>query len=134
MPSVAEETPSAMASPNPICPTVYHIFSHAEPMALIAPPRVLDWASMASPKLVSPNSIRYFSISSALFFTSVLTPRNVKIILSPSTLDLIPNSFRRSNSPVTASATASTIPLRSLRIAEAVLPYDFNARSEGVRP
>ena len=52
---------------------------------------------------------RYCVISAALFLIVVVTPWNVRETLSPSFFALMPNSFKRSNSPVDASATASII-------------------------
>ena len=86
------------------------------------PASVLDMASMPPPKFVCPSLIRYCSIEALSFATSVVTPRNVNLTLSPCALALTPNSLRRSNSPVAASATASIMSSKLLPIAEAVSP------------
>ena len=86
------------------------------------------------PNLVSPIPSKYSCISADELPIVVVMPWKVRETLSPSFDALIPNSLRRSNSPVEASATASIICIISLPIAADVLPYERRARSDGSNP
>lgn len=73
-------------------------------------------------------------MSLAEFFTRVVTPWKVNATMSPCLDALMPNSLRRSNSPVAASATASIICMRLLPMPAAVLPKLVSLAWVGSRP
>ena len=121
-PPITVRIPVAMASVAPLSPIVRHSELTSSFRLEMSPGSRSIWRSMLPAKWVLPMLMRWRSISEALLPTWVVTPLKVNATLSPSARALMPNSFRRSNSPTVASATVSTICIRSLLMAAAVLP------------
>ena len=102
---------------------------------LICPANVFAIAAFAPcTPATSPNPVIYSFIASLVFFTSVVTPRKVNLVISPTFCARMPNSFSRSFSPTWASISASTNWFKSLPLALATSPNLRIASIFGVIP
>ena len=81
-----------------------------------------------------PNAIKKALMDSGVFSTDSLMSLKAKIIWSPLLLALIPNSFKRSNSPWVASKAASTNWSSSFPWLAAMSANDLSANSVGLSP